>query len=581
MNSQAKYGTINKEFTSKRRRIMLDFAKDPKFWERVRTSKDYAWQVEEIKEIYKRAFQTPPRPHTAKEILENNDNGHWRLQFDHLQSSFLLSLIYPDNEEYYNSLIDTVWAYLNEYSWAPIGHYSEYYYQRTPQDFDCGLIDIFASSVAFSLAEINHLFKGRFPKLLTDRISYELRRRTIEPYLTRRFFWETHDNNWTAVCAGGVGGVLIYEAPELYYQCKERIHASMKCYLDSYKEDGMCVEGVGYWAFGFGFFASFALLEKELTNGEVDWFKDEKVIEIAKFLQKTFLQKNVLVTYGDCSVKQDYQTGLPHMLKYIYGDIIESLPRELAYVGKHNTHPNFLLRSILYHNSDYYSDTLPTNVTYTASNSAYIVKRTDTYGFSAKGGNNGESHNHIDVGTFILARNNQQIICDIGAGEYLEGYHGDKRYTFFHPSSYAHSLPIINTEGQCQKKQEDVIITYDDKTSTASMDIGVAYKLDYLKGLKRSFNFTNEALTLTDKYTLTSEAEIIERFISLIEPRVNGTSLVIDDVVLENDYGITPEISIKEVKAHMSQVGSHNVYMIDYKLQKNQTEFTLKFKMPQ
>ncbi len=560
---------------------MLDFAKDPKFWERVRTSDEYAWVVEEIKEIYQRAFKSSPRPHSAREILENNDNGLWRLQFDHLQSSFLLALIYPDNEEYYNSLIDTVWAYLNEYTWAPLGHYTEYYYQRTPQDFDPCLIDIFASSVALSLAEINNLFKGRFPKLLTDRISYELRRRTIEPYLTRRFFWETHDNNWTAVCTGGVAGVLIYEAPELFYQCQKRIHASMKCYLDSYKADGMCVEGVGYWAFGFGFFASYAMLERELTSGEVDWFKDEKVTEIAKFLQKTFLQKNVLVTYGDCSVKQDYQTGLPHMLKFIYGDIIESLPRELAYVGKHNTHPCFLLRSILYHSNDYYSDTLSTDVTYTAKDSAYLVKRTRSYGFTTKGGNNGESHNHIDVGTFILARNNKQIICDIGAGEYLEGYHGDKRYTYFHPSAYAHNLPIFNGEGQCQKRQDDVIVSYDEKTSTASMDIGVAYNLDYLKHLYRSYKFTSDDLTLIDTYDLTSEVEITERFISLIEPVVNGTSLVIDDVVLVNDHGITPQVSIKEVKAHMSAVGSHNVYIIDYKLPRNQTKFVLKFKMPQ
>lgn len=558
---------------------MLDFAKNKAFWENVRTNKDYAWQIEEIKEIYQRAFQTPPRPHSVTEILENNDHGLWRLQFDHLQSSFLLALIYPDNEEYYNSLLDTVWAYLNEYTWAPLGHYSEYYYQRTPKDFDCGLIDIFASSVAFSLAEIKNLFADRFPKLLKDRISYELRRRTIEPYLTRRFFWESHDNNWTAVCTGGVAGVLIYEAPEIFYQCQKRIHASMKCYLDSYKDDGMCVEGVGYWAFGFGFFATYAMLEKELTNGEVDWFKDEKVTEIAKFLQKTFLQKNVLVTYGDCSVQQDYQTGLPHMLKHIYKDAIESLPRELAYVGKHNTHPAFLLRSILYHNNEYYSDTLSTNVTYTAKNSAYIVKRTSNYGFSAKGGNNGESHNHIDVGTFILARNNKQIICDIGAGEYLEGYHGDKRYTFFHPSSYAHSLPIFDGKGQNERRQEDVIITYDEKTSTASMDIAFAYNLDYLKSLNRSFSFKEKELILTDSYKLTTEAEITERFISLIEPKANGTSLIIDDVTLENDYGITPQVSIKEVTAHMSAVGNHNVYIIDYKLQKNQTEFTLKFKM--
>ncbi len=559
---------------------MLDFAKDPKFWENVRTSKDFAWQIEEIKEIYERAFKEPPRPHSAREILEADDHGLWRHQFDHLQSSFLLSLIYPDNEEYYNSLIDTVWAYLNEYTWAPLGHYTEYYYQRTPKDFDFGLIDIFASSVAFSLAEINNLFKDKFPKLLSDRISYELKRRTIEPYLTRKFFWESHDNNWTAVCTGGVAGVLIYEAPELFFANQERIHASMKCYLDSYKDDGMCVEGVGYWAFGFGFFATYAMLERELTQGKVDWFKDPKVKEIAKYLQKTFLQKNVLVTYGDCSVMQDYHTGIPHMLKYIYGDEIESLPRELAYVGKHNTHPNFLLRSILYHNNDYYSDTLSTNVTYTTKGSNYFVKRTSAYGFTAKGGNNGESHNHIDVGTFIIARNNKQIICDIGAGPYEDGYHSDRRYTFFHPSAYSHNMPLLNGVGQDGVRRDDVNVDYDEKTSTASMDISVAYGVDFLKSLKRSFAFEDEQITLRDEFTLTKETELTEHFVALIEPKVNGTSLVIDDVTLENEYGIAPTITTKEVTAHMSGVGKHNVYIIDYVLPKNQTEFVLKFKMP-
>ena len=559
---------------------MLDLAKNSKFWEKVRTSRDYAWQVEEIKEIYNRAFKKTPRPHSAKEILDVDDKGLWRLQFDQLQSSFLLSLIYPDNEEYYNSLIDIIWAYLNEYTWAPLGHYTEYYYQRTPKDFDFGLIDIFASSVAFSLAEIKNLFKDKFPKLLNDRISYELRRRTIEPYLTRKFFWESHDNNWTAVCTGGVASVLIYEAPELFFANQERIHKSMRCYLDSYKDDGMCVEGVGYWAFGFGFFSSYAMLEKEITNGEVDWFKEPKVKEIARFLQKTFLQKNVLVTYGDCSVMQDYQTGLPHLLKHIYGDEIESLPRELAYVGKHNTHPCFLLRSILYHNNDYYSDTLSTNATYTAKGSNYFVKRTEAYGFTTKGGNNGESHNHIDVGTFIIARNNKQIICDIGAGPYEDGYHSDRRYTFFHPSAYSHNMPLLNGVGEDSIRREDVCVEYDENTSTASMDIATAYGVDFLKSLKRSFTFENEQITLKDQFTLTKETELTEHFVSLIEPRVNGTSLVIDDVTLENEYGIAPSITIKEVTAHMSGVGKHNVYIIDYILPKNQTEFVLKFKMP-
>ena len=134
---------------------MLEFAKDKAFWEKVRTADEYKWHIEEIKAVYNEAFKTEPRAHSAEDILNNDDKGLWRLQFDHLQSSCLLSLIYPDNEEYYNNLIKSVWAYLNDYSWAPLGHFTEYYYQRTPKDFDCGLIDIFAASAGFALAEMD------------------------------------------------------------------------------------------------------------------------------------------------------------------------------------------------------------------------------------------------------------------------------------------------------------------------------------------------------------------------------------------------------------------------------------------
>ena len=75
-------------------------------------------------------------------------------------SLLALQLIYPDNEEYYRSLVDVIWGILNEYTWAPLGHYNSYY-DRTPKDFDPGLIDIFAASLAFSLAEIKSLFKER------------------------------------------------------------------------------------------------------------------------------------------------------------------------------------------------------------------------------------------------------------------------------------------------------------------------------------------------------------------------------------------------------------------------------------
>lgn len=556
---------------------MLDFALDKALWERVRTSDDYIQHRNEIETLYNEAFKTEPRPHSAEEILNNDDGGLWRLQFDHLQSSALMALIYPDNQEYYKSLVDSIWAYLNEYTWAPLGHYTEFYYGKTPKDFDYGLLDIFACSVAFGLAEIKNLLGHRFPKLLNDRISYELRRRTIEPYQKRKFFWESHNNNWTAVCTGAVAGVLMYEAPELFFENQERIHKSMQCYLDSYNDDGICVEGIGYWSFGFGFFASYAMLEREITNGEVNWFEIPKVKEISKNLQKVFLQKDVMVTYSDTGMVSKYSIGLPQMLRHVYGKELERLPKSHGIVAVNNTHLNFLLRSVIYHSEDNFCEDMADDVTYSKKGSCYFFKRTSEYGFSCKGGNNGESHNHIDVGTFILARHNKQIICDIGAGPYYDGYHTDRRYTFFYPSAYSHNIPIFDGVGEDDVARDDVICDYDEEKQCVTMELANAYGKDFVKSVKRSFSFDKNKIVLRDSFDLSKNVEIRERFISVTEPRVVDDLVIIDDVTLENSLGIKPQITAKELEYHTG--GEYTGYIIDYILPKGENTFNLSFKM--
>ena len=124
---------------------MFDIARDTELWERVRTHDAYARHRKEIKEKYDKVFSTPPRPRSAKEVLENNDHGTYHANINRLQCSALMALIYPDNEEYYDNLVETVWAYCEEYSWAPLGHYTPFYYGVSPEDYDPGLIDIFAA----------------------------------------------------------------------------------------------------------------------------------------------------------------------------------------------------------------------------------------------------------------------------------------------------------------------------------------------------------------------------------------------------------------------------------------------------
>lgn len=220
---------------------------------------------------------------------------------------------------------------------------------------------------------------------------------------------------------------------------------------------------------------------------------------------------------------------------------------------------------------------MATDVTYSVKGSCYFTKRTSAYGFTAKGGNNGESHNHIDVGNFIIARNNKQIIADIGACPYGEGYHTDKRYTYFNPSAYAHNLPIFDGIGEDSIARDDVFVEYDWEKQRAYLDITNGYGIDFLKKAERVFDFEENRITMRDKYSFTKETEVTERFISIIEPQIVGDAVVIDDVRLVNCYGIVPQITVKETEKHLG--GFYNVYILDYVLPKGKNEFEITFEM--
>jgi len=558
---------------------MFDIARNPEIWERVRTDDAFTRHRRDIKNSYDKTFRIEPRAATAWEILEHNKPHRSPSTLRQLQSSALLSLIYPDNEEYFRSLIEVIWGLCNEYTWAPLGHYNSYY-DRTPEDFDPGLIDIFAASTAFSLAEIKSLFKDRFPKLLTDRITYEIRRHTIEPYITRKFFWENHNNNWTSVCAGAVGGVLMYEDPEEFKRQLPRLQASMQCYLDSYEDDGMCVEGTAYWGFGFGFFTVFATLLREFTNGEIDYFKLPKVKAISQFAQKMLIQPNVLAMFGDVNAREGYWVGLHHMMKDIYGDHIEKIPADQATIVAY-CHWAFAVRSVVYFNPDYVGYKLENRI-YTAPVTNYFIKRTDNYGLAFKGGNQWESHNHNDVGSFILARNNQQIFCDfgyIGPGHW-PGYQGDRRNEYFQPSSFSHSVPYFDGKGQGGDATDKARAVYNEQDGTVYMDFTLGYsKITHptLKKAERTLTPLDDMIKIYDRYEFDSEVKITERFVTTIKPRIEGNSVIMDDVRFTCHGGATLNIveqpyvdQIKDDLGNYIKI----CYLIDYTLDKGVKEFS-------
>jgi len=155
------------------------------------------------------------------------------------------------------------------------------------------------------------------------------------------------------------------------------------------------------------------------------------------------------------------------------------------------------------------------------------------YCLAAKGGNNGESHNHNDIGSFILHSDGENFLTDLGAGEYTKEYFGPGRYEFFCNSSAGHSVPVI--EGEYQKEGSEhhaslIGIETSDLRDKLIIDIAKAYKNKKLRSLIRHFLFDKSSdclLELKDEFMFYNlPVSVTERLITLIEPKVMGDGIV-------------------------------------------------------
>ena len=95
------------------------------------------------------------------------------------------------------------------------------------------------------------------------------------------------------------------------------------------------------------------------------------------------------------------------------------------------------------------------------------------------GGHNAESHNHNDVGDFIVYDGGEPVIIDVGRGTYTyKMFRGDRYAIWFNNSAY-HNLPTINghvqPHGRTAEATEVRHQTYGSGDAEVSMNIGTAY----------------------------------------------------------------------------------------------------------
>ncbi len=404
-------------------------------------------------------------------------------------------------------------------------------------------IDLFSAQTAFMLAELSaYLPLGAGRK---EEIARALGERIVRPFEEGSFGWENAENNWLAVCMGNVAGTLYYADRGAFLRQRERLKEGLLRYLASLGGDGFCPEGMEYWNFGFGTFVWIsALLFPELLC-------DPRAKAAATYPQHVFLTGNTVASFSDCPMSARADRALASFLAETYR--IPPLTDEETYLRGEDCPYLWLSRTVKYGVSTAAERTREDGVFPAAAVSVFHGKN---FSVAFKAGDNGQPHNHNDVGSFILSTARGQVFADLGQPLYDRDYFSDRRYETLAASSFGHSVPIVNGRGQSAGGRFRGVLSRDG----LSAQIGGAYET--CKKLVRTISLREKGIVLRDEFS--PEDEIVERFVSPFPSVAAGIRTP-----------LTPKISEAEWRDHGGT--ARKIFLIDYAVPKGATaaEFTI------
>ncbi|MEG2595043.1 MAG: heparinase II/III family protein [Ruthenibacterium sp.] len=433
----------------------------------------------------------------------------------------LLCFLQPENKRYADALNEIVWAICAEPFWALPAHFLTETGADLPFCEFATQLDLFACETGFAMAEVLTLVPNALEPMVREQARLQVERRIFAPFLRSdiTFRFENMTNNWSGVCASAIGGAALHllESGTALTAILTRCLACENVYLSSFGDDGVCTEGVDYWTYGFGFFTCFADLLAKRTEGKCDLLALPKAQAIARSQQAFYCSGKSTVSFADGGETSHFRLGLSSYLQRRIENV--TLPDEvLAAPLLEDTCYRFCLgiRDMLWAQPEASFGACAETAAW-LPDAQWFLSRHDAISLIAKAGNNGESHNHNDCGSFIFMQNGVPLLCDLGAGLYDAAYFGPARYDIFVNRSGSHNVPILNGHEQAAGASfaaEDVKTSFTAQENTLTCELAHCYDCPSLRFFKRTLchNFASVNVTLTDDIHFETPAKITEVF---------------------------------------------------------------------
>lgn len=555
--------------------MLMQQARDSKFWERVRTAPEYAEARVQLEQFYHEVDGEMPVL-SFQDFMDFARTGR-RIDFEpkyfirrgQLIAAAGMYFIYRE-KSYLQRLEDVIWAICDEYTWSVPAHVPwDKGFEAVPTH-----IDLFAAETGFALSEISSLLADVLHPRVFSRAKDAIQTRIIRSFEENSFHWEKLEMNWSAVCAGSVGACFMYLFPERFEAVKPRLLSAMDCFLRGFGSDGCCREGMSYWNYGFGFFTYFSDLLYQFSDGAEDLFADQRARRAAQFQQAAFLNPTTCISFADCVPNAK---AVPGLLSYL----IKRYPEEVYPAGNaaeildrsdHCYRWATFFRSLIWTDFQALAPMARKNCIY-LSDAQWYISKDGPFVLAAKGGHNDEPHNHNDLGSFILTDDAGQLLSDLGSGLYTQAYfQPDTRYDIINNSAAGHSVPIIGGKLQTEGKEHTATTLRADETGFA-VNIAGGYAVNGLKSVVREWNVDPHSIVMQDVFCMDGPPlEVTERFVTLLPPRIEGNNVFLRSLRMSTD--VAPIVEKHEFLDHCGN--TQDFYTIDYHIQTS-SKFTICF----
>ncbi|QAY71819.1 hypothetical protein ET471_09650 [Xylanimonas protaetiae] len=376
----------------------------------------------------------------------------------------------PDADAALDEAVDGLWQLCEQSSWCWPAHDDtfERHGAVVPTVTD-PFLDLGAGEVAAQLAWADQLLgpllDDRWPGVRA-RLRHETRVRVVDPFVTRRdWHWIGLDgdpHNWNPWIHGNVlaAALRLLDGPgeeALRAHVVALVVEGLDRYVAGLPADGAVDEGFHYWWNGAGRTLEALELLAHATAGRLDAATTVPALrETVAFPHRVHLGGpwHLNVADGPARGSADTAWAALHRAARHVGDrdaeahaAAHRVPG--APVASEAEGLGRLLRTLTdaaWAAARPGASPLPRDVWLPSVQVRVARERTgagDGLTLTVKGGHNGEHHNHLDVGSFVVASDGVPVLVDAGRPTYTAATFGPDRYTLWPLQSAWHNVPLV------------------------------------------------------------------------------------------------------------------------------------------